>query len=125
MTNSPSRADYWGISALLTITIFGIVAIVSWSLGWHWLYTLWYGYAWSSDKGNGPEALQQTIAYAAIAIVFVPVVRKFIKREFDRVHTSIHIHGQEAQAHLQHISDKMGLRAFEHTEEYKEHIAKR
>ena len=117
--------NYWVISAILVGVVFIIVAVTSWAAGWHWLYNLWFNYAWSSDKGNGPEALQQTIAYAAIAIVFVPIVRKFIKREFDRVHTSIHIHGQEAQAHLQHISDKMGLRAFEHTEEYKDHIAKR
>lgn len=47
----------------------------------HWLYTLWYGYAWPSLKGNGPEAVIQTVAYGAIALALVPVVRRFIRAE--------------------------------------------
>ena len=56
---------------------------------WHWLYVLWFGYAWSSDKGNGPEALQQTILYGAIALLFVPIVRKAIKRWSEKLHEKL------------------------------------
>ena len=71
---------------------------------WHWAGNLWFNYGWPSDKGNGPEALQQTIVYFTIAAVFVPVVRHFIAREFDKVHHSIHVHGTEITAHLHHIA---------------------
>jgi hypothetical protein len=55
----------------------------------HWLSNLWFGYAWPSDKGNGPEALMQTIIYAAIAVVLVPAVRRFVKAQFARVHDKL------------------------------------
>ena len=54
-----------------------------------WMSNLWLGYFWPSLKGNGPEALVQTVVYGAIAAVFVPFVRHFIKREFNKVHAKM------------------------------------
>ena len=42
-----------------------------------WLYTLWFGYVWPSLKGNGPEAVVQTIVYGAIAMAVYPPLRKW------------------------------------------------
>jgi hypothetical protein len=117
------KRGYWGISIFTCAVLFVIVASVSYFGNWHWAYNLWFNYGWSSDKGNGPEALQQTVVYAVIAIVLVPAVRRFIKREFDKVHHSIHVHGTELQAHLHHIAEKSGLPKFEHTDAYKDHVA--
>ena len=47
----------------------------------HTLYILWFGYFKPSLYGNGPEALVQTAAYAAIAVAIYPPLRKFIERE--------------------------------------------
>lgn len=55
----------------------------------HWLQTLWFGYAWPSLKGNGPEALIQTVVYGALAVIFVPVVRRFVKTEMRKVHAKL------------------------------------
>ena len=72
----------------------------------HWLYVLWYGYAWPSLKGNGPEALVQTVVYGAIAYAIVPPFRKWVNGHFKRVqetHDSIHAkldaHHAEHQKH--------------------------
>ena len=65
----------------------------------------------------------QTVVYGLIAIAIIPVVRHFVKREFAKVHHSIHVHGTEIQAHLHHIAEKSGLDKFEHSDEYKDHIA--
>jgi hypothetical protein len=62
-------------------------------------YTLWYGYAWPSLKGNGPEALIQTIVYGLIALVFVPPIRKWFKREYDKVHVKVD-HAIRQNAHI-------------------------
>lgn len=56
---------------------------------WHEINYLWINYFWASDKGNGPEAIQQTIFYAIVALVLVPPARHFIKREFEKVHHKI------------------------------------
>jgi hypothetical protein len=72
----------------------------------HWFYTLWFGYSWPSDRGNGPEALQQTILYGVIAAIFIPIVRNFIRRELKKEHDEIH-------EHLHHISDELHLERFE------------
>jgi hypothetical protein len=114
---------YWGLAALVCFVVFGIVALISFTSGWHWLDTAWFGYSWPSDKGNGPEALQQTVVYALAAAVFIPVVRHFIAKEFQKVHHSIHIHGTEITAHLHHLTKQQGLEPFEHTDAYKAHVA--
>ena len=56
---------------------------------WHEINYLWINYFWSSDKGNGPEAIQQTAFYAVVAIALVPPARHFIKHEFEKVHHKI------------------------------------
>ena len=56
----------------------------------HVLYTLWFGYAWPSLKGNGPEALIQTVAYAAIAIAIYPPLRGWVVREAHRGEAELH-----------------------------------
>ena len=65
----------------------------------NWLYTLWFGYVWPSLKGNGPEAVVQTIVYAGIAVAIYPPLRKWSKRELERVHSKL----DEAHAHIEHI----------------------
>ena len=47
---------------------------------------LWFNYFWPSLKGNGPEALVQTVVYAGIGLTLVPVVRKFLRKEVTRAH---------------------------------------
>lgn len=117
------ETHYWIIAAVVVGIFLLFFAWLSWALHWSWLSNLWFNYAWSSDKGNGPEAIQQTIIYAIAAVVLIPPVRHFIKREFDKVHNSIHLHGKEAQEHLHHLADKLGIERFEHSAEYKEHMA--
>lgn len=73
-----------------------------------WLAHLWFTYFWSSDKGNGPEALQQTVVYAAVAALFVPVVRHFIER-----------HVQSLKAHIS--SEHAALREHVMAEHQKVH----
>ena len=55
----------------------------------NWLYTLWFGYFWPSLKGNGPEALVQTVVYGLIAYAFVPVFRKFINSHMKSIHRKL------------------------------------
>ena len=55
----------------------------------NWLYTLWYGYFWPSLKGNGPEALVQTIVYGALAYLLVPVVRRFVNGHTKALHKKL------------------------------------
>jgi len=55
----------------------------------NWLYTLWFGYVWPSLKGNGPEALVQTVVYAAIALAVYPPLRKWAKYEVGHLHAKV------------------------------------
>jgi hypothetical protein len=55
----------------------------------HTLSYLWFHYFWPSDMGNGPEALQQTVVYGAIAVIFVPVVRKWFRRHVAELHAKM------------------------------------
>ena len=55
----------------------------------HTLYVLWFAYAWPSDKGNGPEAIQQIALGVIFAAIFVPLVRKWIKREYQHIHAKL------------------------------------
>ena len=66
---------------------------------WHEINYLWINYFWSSLKGNGPEAGFQTVIYAAIAVVFIPAVRKFFKRHFASVHAKL----DEAHRKIDHV----------------------
>ena len=93
----------WLLAAIVVGVPFVVVTVLSLSLHWHWLPNLWFNYGWPSDKGNGPEGLQQTIVYGAIAAVLVPAVRHFIAREFEKVHHKIdHVHATMVTHHEQH-----------------------
>jgi hypothetical protein len=80
------------VATLVVVIPIAVIAILSWQLHWHWLPNLWFNYAWPSDKGNGPEALQQTIIYAAIAVLLIPPIRKAIERFAKRHVESIKNH---------------------------------
>ena len=54
---------------------------------------LWFNYFWSSLKGNGPEALVQTVVYGAIAVAIWPPARKAIDRFAKR-------HADDLKAHV-------------------------
>ena len=56
----------------------------------HVLYVLWYGYAWPSLKGNGPEALIQTIVYGALAVAIYPPLRKWATQEERAMRAELH-----------------------------------
>jgi hypothetical protein len=125
-----SPSGLWLLAGLFVAVPLVLIAVLSAVLRWHWLPSLWWGYGWPSDKGNGPEALQQTIAYALIAAVFVPPVRHFIALEFHKVHLKVdavhqtvkdHVEerkaaDEELHAHLHHLSDRMNLPRFERKE---------
>lgn len=65
-----------------------------------WLSHLWFGYCWPSIKGNGPEAILQTIVYAAIAVAVWPPARAWIKREHAVIHTRLdHLHAKVDAVH--------------------------
>lgn len=70
----------WIIAAIVVAVPLAVIAILSWQLRWDWLPNLWFNYAWSSDKGNGPEAIQQTILYGAVALVLIPPLRHALER---------------------------------------------
>ena len=55
----------------------------------HQLYVFWYGYTYPSLKGNGPEALFQTVLYGAIAIAFIPLIRKFLRSELAKANGEV------------------------------------
>jgi hypothetical protein len=65
----------------------------------HWLHVLWFHYAWPSDLGNGPEAIQQIILGAILAVVFVPPVHRWAKREIAQVHGKL----DHAHALMEHL----------------------
>ena len=56
---------------------------------WHEITYLWFGYAWPSLKGNGPEALIQTVAYAAVAVAVYPPLRHWASRETAHLHAKM------------------------------------
>jgi molybdenum cofactor biosynthesis enzyme MoaA len=70
----------------------------------HWLTYLWLNYFWPSDLGNGPEAIQQSVLYAAIAVVFIPPIRKYFSRHIKSLHDKLdgHHKAQLAQAQKHH-----------------------
>ena len=87
-----STRPFWVLATLFSCGIVALIALLSWQLHWDWISNLWFNYAWSSDKGNGPEAIQQTIIYAAIAVVLIPPIRKAIERFAKRHVDSIKAH---------------------------------
>lgn len=70
----------------------------------HWLTYLWLNYFWPSDLGNGPEAIQQSVLYAAIAVLFIPPIRKYFSRHIKSLHDKLDEHhkAQLAQSKKHH-----------------------
>ena len=56
----------------------------------HTLYVLWFGYFKPSLFGNGPEALIQTVAYAAVAVAVYPPLRKWATKEERAMRAELH-----------------------------------
>jgi hypothetical protein len=67
------------------------------------IYTLWFGYIWPSLKGNGPEALVQTIVYAGVAVAIYPPLRDWAKREAEKFHATEKADREHLHAKLDHI----------------------
>lgn len=61
----------------------------------HLLWYVWINYFWASLKGNGPEALIQTIVYAAIAMAVYPPLRKWAAGETHKLHDKLDAHHTE------------------------------
>lgn len=107
---------YWGLALLISLLVLIVLALLITFVGGP-LHNLWFNYFWSSDKGNGPEAIQQTVLYGVIAAVLVPAVRHFIKREFGKLHKKIEEGHDEIHAHMHDLADKLGLDRFERPSE--------
>ena len=60
-----------------------------------WLHNLWFNYFWSSLKGNGPEALVQTVLYGLIALAVVPPFRHWFERHVKSIHDKLDAHHEE------------------------------
>jgi hypothetical protein len=52
-------------------------------------WILYFGYLWPSLKGNGPEAIAQTILYGLIALAVYPPLRVIAKREAEHLHAKM------------------------------------
>lgn len=51
--------------------------------------TLWFGYFWPSIKGNGPEEIVSLLVIGTASAILVPVVRRWIKGEAEKVHQKL------------------------------------
>ena len=69
----------------------------------NWLHELWFGYFWPSLQGNGPEALVQTVVYGAIALVFIPPVRRFVARHVEAIKAHVTAEHAHLHAKLDHV----------------------
>lgn len=49
----------------------------------------WFTYWWLSDKGNGPEAIQQIAIGVVGAAALLPIARKVIRNDVRRVHSEM------------------------------------
>ena len=65
----------------------------------NWLHYMWFSYFWPSLKGNGPEAIVQTVTYAAIGYLVYPPFREWINSHFNAVHAR----HDDVLDHLKHI----------------------
>jgi hypothetical protein len=70
-----------------------------------WLHTLWFGYAWPSDKGNGPEAIMELIVVGIVTAILVPPIRDWFKAEYDKVHAKIDKGHADLHAKLDGLHD--------------------
>ena len=73
-----------------------------------WAHHIWFTYAYPSLLGNGPEDLIRTTIAGVLAYVFIPQVRRFFERGWDKLHgrlDALHGHHEKTQKMLQHIID--------------------
>lgn len=68
-----------------------------------WLSHFWFVYVWPSCKGNGPEAVIQTVVYGAIALVFVPPLRRWFGRHMEALKSHITAEHAAVHAKLDHV----------------------
>jgi len=88
----------------------------------HEISYVWINYFWSSDKGNGPEAIQQTVIYAALAVTFIPAVRHFFTNHFESVKRLAEKHHKEKMDQAQQHHEATLAQAANHHEALKQHI---
>lgn len=75
-----------------------------------WLSHLWFGYGWSSDKGNAGENLQWTALAILVASLLIPRVRKFIERHVKGLHDKLdHHHEMILQQNEAHHEEALQL----------------
>lgn len=64
----------------------------------HEIRYLWFHYAWPSDLGNGPEALQEMAIIAVLSSLIYPPLRHYIQREFEKIHHKLdHVMGGSSE----------------------------
>lgn len=56
----------------------------------HFLHHLWFTYGWPSDRGNGPEAIQELAVGALLGAVLWPPLRRRIHRAM--AHNTAELH---------------------------------
>ena len=74
----------------------------------NYLHHIWFGYAWPSLEGNGPEDLIRTTIAVVLAAIILPQVRRFFQRGWGKLHgklDSLGGHHETTQRMLQHIID--------------------
>ena len=80
------------------------------------LHHVWFSYVVPSLYGNGPEDLIRTAIAVTLAYVFIPQVRRFFLRGWDRLHKrfdGLHESHDEIHDHLHHLTEQLGLERFE------------
>jgi hypothetical protein len=76
----------------------------------HEISYIWLQYFWGSLKGNGPEAIVQTVVYGLIALVFVPPIRHWAERHVKAIHDKLdHHHEQLLQQAEEHHESQVSL----------------
>ena len=71
-----------------------------------YLHHIWFGYAYPSLLGNGPEDAIRTAIALVLAYVFIPKVRRFFTKGWDRIHaklSGLHDSHDELHRKLDHI----------------------
>lgn len=100
-SDDDTRFTRWLVLGAVIVIV--AVSLVAYFSHWPWLSSLWFNYAWTSDKGNGPEAIQQTIIYALVAVLVIPPVRRWFGRRFHDVHEKIDTVHATVRAHIERV----------------------
>ena len=80
----------------------------------HEVNYIWINYFWASLKGNGPEALVQTVVYGALAYSFVPAFRRFVNNHVRSIHVKLDAQHAEKmeQAERHHAEHLAAIRRY-------------